>query len=341
MTNQAAPRPATRDRMFQGAAIVLVLAALVGLLVAGLLAGLLAALAGYALTRTLAGTAPMQRAGRFAASLSATVVIVVVSVVLVVAGVELWQFIAVTLKNFAALRDHLVAAVAGWRAYLPAAIAAQVPTEPEALQAWIAQALRAQTPTLAGIGRSWGHGLFSAFVGLLVGALAAATSIPPSKGGLAQAMRTRGLGLTRAFSRIVVAQVWISSINTLFTAIFVLGVLPAFGVELPYAPWLVVFTFVACLLPIVGNLLCNVVLTIAGLSVSLPVAVACLAYLVAVHKTEFAINARIIGSRISTAAWELIAAMFVFETVFGVGGLVAAPLYYAWLKLELEGLGWV
>jgi predicted PurR-regulated permease PerM len=36
------------------------------------------------------------------------------------------------------------------------------------------------------------------------------------------------------------------------------------------------------------------------------------------------------------SVWELLAVMFVAEAVFGPAGLVAAPLYYAYLKKELQ-----
>ena len=34
-------------------------------------------------------------------------------------------------------------------------------------------------------------------------------------------------------------------------------------------------------------------------------------------------------------AWELLLAMLVMEAAFGISGLIAAPIYYAYLKDEL------
>ena len=45
---------------------------------------------------------------------------------------------------------------------------------------------------------------------------------------------------------------------------------------------------------------------------------------------------RIVGSRIHARAWELLVAMLVMEAAFGLAGVVAAPIYYAYLKRELE-----
>jgi predicted PurR-regulated permease PerM len=62
---------------------------------------------------------------------------------------------------------------------------------------------------------------------------------------------------------------------------------------------------------------------------------------VAVRKLEYFLNARIVGSRIGTRAWELLAAMLLFEAVFGVAGLVMAPIVYAYAKAELRAAGWL
>ena len=112
--------------------------------------------------------------------------------------------------------------------------------------------------------------------------------------------------------------------------------LPLWKLELPYTPALITLTFLAGLIPIVGNLLCNVVITIVGLSVSPMAALACLGFLVLIHKAEYVINAKVVGRRTHMGVWELLAVMFTAEAVFGPAGLVAAPLMYAYLKKELQ-----
>ena len=139
----------------------------------------------------------------------------------------------------------------------------------------------------------------------------------------------------RPSGQIVAAQFWIAAFNTMLTALFLLVLLPMWGIRLPYEPALITLTFVAGLVPIVGNLLCNLVLTLVGLSVSPLAAAACLAFLILIHKAEYVINAKVVGSRTQMAVWELLAVMFVAEAVFGPAGLVAAPLFYAYLKKEL------
>jgi len=330
-----------QDTVFRGASFTLALLALFVILHFGLLPGGLAALAAFALTGALANTRLMKPLGGKARAISAALIIIAPLVALTLAGVEISQFAADAAKNYVAMMDHLVSVAADWRTRLPGALSTHIPQEREALQDWVSHGLQSQAPMLAGMGRSWAHGLLFVVVGIIVGALAAASSVVPSTQPLAKALRTRAATLYQSFVKIVVAQFWIAAINTAFTAVFLFGALPLFDISVPYSGWLVLLTFVAGLLPIVGNLLCNAVLTLAGLGVGPHVALACLVFLIAVHKLEYVINAKVVGSRISTAAWELIVAMFVFEAVFGVAGLVAAPLYYAYIKMEMKAFGWV
>jgi predicted PurR-regulated permease PerM len=72
-----------------------------------------------------------------------------------------------------------------------------------------------------------------------------------------------------------------------------------------------------------------------SLSYSLLVAASSLAFLVIIHKLEYFLNAHIVGTQIEARAWELLIAMLLLEAAFGVAGLVAAPIYYAYLKDEL------
>ncbi|HZX32912.1 MAG TPA: hypothetical protein VFF03_16295, partial [Rhodocyclaceae bacterium] len=68
---------------------------------------------------------------------------------------------------------------------------------------------------------------------------------------------------------------------------------------------------------------------------------ASLMFLVVVHKLEYFLNARIVGAGVGARAWELLVAMIAMESVFGIPGVVAAPIYYAYLKGELMERGLV
>jgi len=133
----------------------------------------------------------------------------------------------------------------------------------------------------------------------------------------------------------------IAAINAALTAVYLLVVLPLAGIHLPLTKSMVALTFVAGLLPVVGNLISNSVVVIVGLSHSLGIAFASLFYLIVIHKLEYFLNAKIIGSHINARAWELLTAMLVMESIFGLPGVVAAPVLYAYLKKELTDQGLV
>jgi len=125
----------------------------------------------------------------------------------------------------------------------------------------------------------------------------------------------------------------------MLTALYLLVVLPLNGTPLPLAGTLVAATFVASLLPVVGNLVSNTMIVVVSLTQSVPVAGLSLAWLVGIHKLEYFVNARIIGGQIKARAWELLIAMIAMEAAFGLQGVIAAPIYYAYVKKELSDRG--
>lgn len=189
----------------------------------------------------------------------------------------------------------------------------------------------------AEIGRTTAHLL----VGMIVGALIAIRDTLPDHHRhppLIAALRQRIFRMRDAFQDIIFAQVWISAINTAITALYVFVLLPMFGITLPLSKSLIAITFFAGLLPVAGNLISNTMLVVVSLSHSLHVAVFSLVFMVIVHKLEYFLNARIIGNRIQARAWELLIAMLVMEAVFGIPGVIAAPVFYSYIKRELSAL---
>ena len=93
--------------------------------------------------------------------------------------------------------------------------------------------------------------------------------------------------LANAFDKVVFAQVKISALNTIFTALYLVVILPLCGIDLPMVKVLVPLTFVTGLLPIVGNLISNTAIVLISLRVSPGASVASLAFLVGIHKLEY------------------------------------------------------
>jgi predicted PurR-regulated permease PerM len=156
------------------------------------------------------------------------------------------------------------------------------------------------------------------------------------RGPLTRVMAERVRLLALSFRRVIFAQVRISALNTVLTAIYLVGVLPLFDIHLPLAKTMIVVTFVVGLLPVIGNLISNTMIVVLSLSLSVYTAIASLVFLILIHKLEYFINAKIVGTQIEARAWEILIAMLVMEAAFGVPGVIAAPIFYAYLKVELK-----
>lgn len=317
----------------------------------GLLPGLLCVCIGFLGTRWLAGALdlglrqrlkisandPAWRAAPTLPRVAAATLVMLAPIGLLILGfAEARDFVLNAPDQYKELLDYIARTVLELRLKLPRDIGAYLPEGSAEVQRVVAGYLRGQAGSLALTGRAWLGGLLFAYVGLIVGSLAAVAIRPPSHRPLARELRARIVFFGEAFGQIVAAQFWIAAFNTFLTAIFLLFLLPMWHMDLPYTPALITLTFVAGLVPIVGNLICNAVITLVGLSVSPLTALVCLVFLVLIHKAEYLINAKVVGSRTQMAVWELLAVMFIAEAVFGPAGLVAAPLFYAYLKKELK-----
>lgn len=334
--------PATRGVVI--ASYLLMAGTLLLVMLRGLLPGLLCVCLGFLLTRWLAPRlVRLRRLGprgrgfsHSGQSLAAALVMLSPLLLLALALSHSRTYIVDAPQQYRELLDYLARTVLELRLKLPPDIAAQLPAGTAEIQHAIASYLAAKAGALAMAGRAWLTGLLYAYVGLLIGALAAVRGTGTRRGPLTQQLVLRVALMGEAFRQIVAAQFWIAAFNTLLTALFLLVVLPLWDLGLPYTPALITLTFLAGLVPIVGNLLCNAVITLVGLSVSPIAAVACLAFLILIHKAEYVINAKVVGKRTHMGVWELLSVMFVTEAVFGPAGLVAAPLFYAYLKKELK-----
>lgn len=208
------------------------------------------------------------------------------------------------------------------------------------------QLLRDHAASLQKMGMDAALGFAHVIFGMVIGAVIATqeteqASTQTSSAPLAYALTERIQRLAEAFRRVVFAQARISAINTTFTALYLMIALPLFGVQLPLTKTMVAITFVVGLLPVIGNLVSNTIIVLVSLAHSPQVAMSSLAFLVVVHKLEYFLNAKIVGSQINARIWELITAMLLMEALFGLSGLVAAPVVYAWIKDELTRAGLV
>jgi predicted PurR-regulated permease PerM len=229
------------------------------------------------------------------------------------------------------------------RATMPNWIVEEIPASPEDLEDSLAGWLRTHAADVQVMGKQAGRMVVHTVIGMVLGAMIALHQALPIETSrpLARELVERVERLGDAFRRVVFAQLQISLINTFLTGIYLAAVLPSFGVNLPFKKTLIAVTFITGLLPVVGNLISNVVIVVVSLSHSPGVAIGSLLFLIVIHKLEYFLNARIVGRRIECHAWELLLAMLVMEAAFGIAGVIAAPIYYAYLKDELADRGLV
>ena len=271
---------------------------------------------------------------------SVAVGLVILTVIALVSGAVfgLIAFMRSEGGSVAALLAKMADILETSREQLPQWLAELLPHSTQVVSDNISHWLRSNADELQRIGKETGRMLAHVVIGIIIGALVSLREAldDNSRGPLARALAERIYRLGEAFRRIVFAQVRISALNTLFTAIYLVVVLPLFGVHLPLTKTMIVVTFVLGMLPVIGNLNSNTVIFVVSLAHSPIVAMASLGYLIAIHKLEYFLNARIVGTQIKAKAWELLVAMLLMESIFGIAGLVAAPIAYAWLKDELR-----
>jgi len=334
----AAPHTAPRDRRIEIAAQVLAGLALLGTLWFGLLAALLAGLLIHELVHA---AAPVFR--RFGALpnigriIALGLMTVVLSLAVIFGVIELISLLTTRQEGLVAVMRKMAEAVEEVSQQLPPWIVAYIPASGQDLDTMLAQSLREHSRDLLRLTTDVGRVLVHIVIGLVIGGMIAIADLTekPGRGPLARALAERARLLALSFRRVVFAQVRISALNTVLTSIYLVVVLPSFGVHLPLTKTMIVVTFVVGLLPVIGNLISNTIISIISLSLSFYVMLASLAFLVIIHKLEYFINAKIVGTQIHARAWEILISMLLMEAAFGVPGVIAAPVFYAYLKAEL------
>lgn len=308
------------------------------LLPLGLLPALLAALLVFSLVNAMVPILGVQALGRDWSRLLAVAVIasVVISLI-IVTGFGLGYLVRNSGENVPALITKMAQIIEQSRDILPAWLFQYLPDDAEDFRLTLIQWLRENAGAFRVAGAEFGGVLGHILIGIIVGGLVSleTATAGPELGPLARELVQSAERLVQAFRRIVFSQVLISAINTFFTALYLSVFLPWFGYDLPFTKTLILVTFLAGLLPIIGNLISNTIIFIVSLSQSVTVAIASLAYLVIIHKLEYFLNVRIIGTQIRAKAWELLISFVIMEAAFGLTGLIAAPIYYAYLKEEL------
>ncbi len=307
-------------------------------LLAALLAGLLIHELVYLMAPHIMQRAGVQRrAAKVAVVSFLTIIVITVLASLLTALV---YYFRTGDENLPALMTKMAEILETSRKLMPTWLAQKLPPDVESVKLHITEWLRTHAGEFSLVTKPL-RTLAHILIGMLIGAMISLyeAKADAENGVLTRAIGTRVYALSQSFRQVVFAQVRIAGLNTLFTAIYLMIVLPLLGVKLPFIVMMVLLTFIFGLIPVIGNIMSNTVIVIVGLSHSVAVAGGSLAFLVVIHKLEYFLNAKIIGARIQTRAFEILLAMLTLETLFGISGVIAAPIYYAYLKRELKAAG--
>jgi predicted PurR-regulated permease PerM len=257
--------------------------------------------------------------------------------------VTMWRHSAGKLPAMMNQMAHILLSTRAWLGDYGQEFIPEVLTDADNFKIALADWLRSHAQNLRAAGGWISIGLVHTIMGALLAVLVFFRRVTRHdehlRGPLARQLFDKVTRFTDAFSRIAVAQTKISVVNTTLTTIYLLAILPLFGVTLPFRTTLIIITFVCGLIPVVGNLISNTVITVLSLGVSVPTAVASLVFLILVHKLEYLINSRIVGGETDSQAWEILMAIIIGEAAFGAGGIVMAPIVYAFIKGELRDRG--
>lgn len=320
------------------ASYLLAATALLLVLLKGLVAALFSGLLVYSLVHLMAPLLGKNICGHRAKMIAVALLSMLIVVTLSAAIWGLVSFLKSDAGSVHVLLQKLADIIEASRNQIPEWLRNYLPDSVEGLRERIIAWLREHAVEAKTFGQQAGRIVAHSLIGMVIGAMAALcdTTTPGNFRPLAAALHERVINLNNAFRQIVFAQVRIAAINAVFTALFLLVALPLAGINLPLSKSMIAITFFAGLLPVVGNLISNTVVVVVGLSHSLNTAIAALIFLVTIHKLEYFLNAKIIGLHINARAWELLAAMLVMESLFGIPGIVAAPVLYAYIKKELS-----
>ena len=340
---QGEPIRDARERRADVASFVLTAVALVLILHLHLLVAFLAGLLVFELVHIIAPMLRRHFADRRA--LIGAVAILATIIVGIIMGIAfaVVAFLKSEAGSVPALMNKMAEIVESAKGVLPPWVMDHIPATVDEIRDRISAWLREHATQVRLVGAETARAFVMLLIGMIIGAMVAlheaaeATNQKP----LARALTLRAERVGDAFRRIVFAQVRISAVNTALTAIYLIVILPLLGIHLPYAKTLVAVTFITGLLPVIGNLISNTIIVTVSLAVSVLVAIGSLVFLIVIHKLEYFLNARIVGSRIHAKPWEILIAMLAMEAAFGLPGVAAAPIYYAYLKAELAERGLV
>ncbi|MFZ2491260.1 MAG: AI-2E family transporter [Thermoanaerobaculia bacterium] len=336
------PPPLGRPRWEEIAAWVIIGGAVLFVLLQHLIAATITGLALYLILDRVSA----RFSGRVHHGAVRPAALLVVSVITLAVGAGIIMLIATMLRRGAGnvpemmeQMAEILASVRLWLGGLGRQFIPEVMTDAEDFKTTVILWLRTHAQTVRAGGLWLGLGLLHMIMGSLVAILVFfrhVTHQDAPTAPLAFQLVDKMDRFAKAFASVATAQLKISAVNTTLTGLYLLVALPAFGIDIPFKTTLVAVTFVCGLIPVLGNLISNTFITVLSMGISVPTAVASLTFLILIHKLEYLINSKIVGGETDSQAWEILVVIIAGEAAFGVGGVVMAPIIYAFIKRELR-----
>src|SRR6202030_3339381 len=220
---------------------------------------LLAGLLTHELVRLLAPLVEKRLTSKGARLIALAALAILTIALLILLTFGIFAFFKSDTGNGQALLDKTNHILTDARTKMPSWIVENLPTNVDALKSFADDWVDEHSKEIQHAGKEFVHFFVRGLVGMVIGALISLHGGPAisQMRPLAAALAMRISRFANAFRLIIFAQVKISAINTIFTCIFLAGIVPIFGVHLPLTKTLIAITFLAGLLPIVGNLISN------------------------------------------------------------------------------------
>lgn len=348
--------PSNSPVHWEYASVVALLLVWAFMLSAKLGAGLIAGLAVYSLTRfTLRWITALCLAKarhfrhpavtRALAWLPTVLTSVIVVATLALIGLGLTSGVKFTIRTIVSqgpqLIDEAITNLNSITGSLPDTVRQQVPGNP----ADFFKMIKASSGDFTGYLKNFGGASFFVAVQLVFALILGTSAALLKPQGERKPLSAAWLGAlehyVECFTLLMGAQVYVSMWNTFCTALFLFAILPTFNIVLPFRELLLMFTAVASLIPAAGNIMSNTLILILSIKFGPMVAAGSLVYLFIIHKLEYFVNGYIIGRKVSASVPEMLIAIILGETAFGLPGLITAPVTYAFLKMHWKNWGWV
>lgn len=275
------------------------------------------------------------RLGKYSRLLATLTLSVFIITLLTLSSIYFFNWIAKTLSNPDALINETSLILDKTLTELSPEIASMLPKNIDNMKTEGLNFIQSNLISIRNFSKGATHTLITMILGMIIGIMIAAGDYSTTNKILINSFRNKMINMIESFKHVIIAQAGIALFNMIMTAIFLLIVMPLFNINFPFSKTIIFLTFFIGLIPIIGNIVVNVIVLIIGLSVSVGVGMSAFIYLIAIHKFEYFLNAKIIGGRIEAKAFELLIAMLLFQSVFGIIGLIAAPILYAYIKKEL------